>query len=73
MIPGVDVVLADGKEYTFPPLSLGSLEHPQKELESFKGGAKSPATIIKVALHSLKRNYPHVTRADLAEIGRAHV
>lgn len=67
MIPGVELELSDGKTYIFPPLPLASLELLQKELGEFEGAA-SPATIIRVALHSLKRNYPQITRTDLSGI-----
>jgi hypothetical protein len=67
MVPGVELTLADGQAYIFPPLALGSLELLQKRLTNYKGGmdAESIETVITAALHSLNRNYPAITRRDI--------
>jgi hypothetical protein len=68
MTPGVEIELADGNVYTFPPLSLASLEALQKEIESFRtgvGGAEGTKNIAKCALHSLSLNYPQITLKDV--------
>jgi hypothetical protein len=72
MTPGVEVVLADGKTYTFPPLALASLEALQKRIAAFQGNAdpESIQTVVTTALHSLRRNYPELSRKDL--LGQFH-
>src|SRR5579859_1767032 len=73
LIPGVEVTLADGKSYTFPPLALGSLEALQVRIATFKGTADADSikTVVITALHSLRRNYPQMTRKDL--LGEFHL
>jgi hypothetical protein len=70
MIPGVEITLADGKVYTFPPLALASLQKLQEKLFAYKGGvdADSVATVIMAAQQSLSRNYPEIKRADLVGV-----
>lgn len=70
MIPGI-VVNLGGVDYTVPPLSLGSLETLQGQLESFKAGDVTPESVrvvIDATLAALLRNYPDMTRAKVAEV-----
>ena len=67
MEPGVEVTLADGNTYVFPPLALLSLQVLQPRLATFMAGTQEQmmATITLVAMHSLRRNYPTITRKML--------
>lgn len=58
-----------GEEYVCPPLSLGSLEVLQDQLEKFTGGADSESvkTVIDATFAAMKRNYPQITREFIAE------
>jgi hypothetical protein len=64
MIPGNEIELG-GEVYTLPPLSLGDVERHQARV---KAGEDSPATLIVDAVHAaLKRNYPDLDRAVVAD------
>ncbi|QCI93373.1 hypothetical protein [Novosphingobium sp. EMRT-2] len=66
MIPGIPMQLGDGKTYTIPPLTLGSLEDLQDRIDAVSGMDKaSIATMIDVALAALRRNYPDLTREEV--------
>lgn len=56
----------DGQTIVFAPLSLGSIEKLLPALQSFQPNDVS--TVIDVAHKSLKRNYPNITREDVADI-----
>lgn len=62
---GTELVI-DGKSWVFAPLSLGALEKLQPALESFDG--ESITTVIDTAFKSLKRNYPDITRDEVADM-----
>lgn len=69
MIKGVKMELG-GKTYIVPPLSLGAIEMMQDRISNFKGSAsmESVGTVID-ALHSaLSRNYPDITREQVANM-----
>lgn len=68
MLPGIEVDLG-GTIYVVPPLSLASLETLEERLTSFTGGmdAASVRTVIDATHAALKRNYPHLTRDEVAE------
>jgi hypothetical protein len=68
-IKGV-VLNLNGTNYTVPPLNLRSLETMQDALSDFTGGidAKSVSTVVDAAYAALKRNYPDMTRDEVAEI-----
>ena len=59
-----------GKAYVVPPLNLGALEQFQDRLEKFSGGIdpESVKTVIDVTHAALQRNYPDITRNDIAEL-----
>jgi hypothetical protein len=67
MIKGIDIDL-EGKVYTVPPLNLGALEKLQDRLLAFTGGIDkdSVATVLDAAYLALRRNYPEMTREDVA-------
>ena len=69
MIKGIVITLGD-KDYVVPPLNLGTLEIMQERLEQFRGGAdkESIATVLDASFAALKRNYPDITREQVAEI-----
>lgn len=60
----------NGTDYVVPPLSLGALEQLQERIASFTGDIRSKeqvATVLDAAHAALKRNYPEVTRDEVAE------
>jgi len=64
-----------GTDYILPPISLGALEQLQTRVSEFKGDVndgKQVSTVIDSALASMQRNYPDITReqvADMIDIG----
>lgn len=73
MIKGIPFELL-GTTYIIPPLNLSALEAMQDKLEAFEGGTdgKSITTVIDATLSALKRNYPEMTRdqvADMLDVG----
>jgi dihydroxyacetone kinase DhaKLM complex PTS-EIIA-like component DhaM len=69
MIRGVKMDLG-GKTYIVPPLSLGAIEAMQERISNFAGGTRleSVGTVID-ALHSaLLRNYPDISRDQVANM-----
>lgn len=68
-VKGIPIQFA-GKEYVIPPLSLGALEQLQERIAGFTGDIRSKeqvATVLDAAHAALKRNYPDVTREDVAD------
>lgn len=69
-IKGIDFPFPDGT-LTVPPLSLGDLELLQERLGALQLGAadaKSVATTIDATFAALKRNYPDITRDQVANM-----
>lgn len=64
--PRGTVVHIDGQPWYFAPLSLGALELLLPKLQSFT--EQDLGTVIDVAHKSLKRNYPEITRAEVADM-----
>lgn len=66
--PGITLTLG-GTKYVVPPLTLGALQQLQPRLAAFQGGvdASSIDTVLDVALAALRRNYPEITREEIAE------
>lgn len=64
-----------GVDYTFPPMALGTLEQLRERIADFNGNVFDSAqvsTVIDAAQASLVRNYPEITReqvADLVDVG----
>jgi hypothetical protein len=59
-----------GATFVVPPLSLGALEQLQESLSSFSGDVTDKAqvaTAIDAAHAALRRNYPAMTREEVAE------
>ena len=56
----------DGHTLIFAPLSLGAVEKLLPALQSFQ--PNDVGTVIDVAHKSLKRNYPDITREDVADL-----
>lgn len=75
MIKGVSIEFANGDQYIVPPLSLGSIEVLQGELEKFNGTVtkESVQTVVKATLLALRRNYPEITeekvKNELLDVG----
>lgn len=73
-IKGLVINLA-GTDYVVPPLSLGALEQLQDRMADFTGDISDPkqvATAIDAAHAALRRNYPELTReqvADMIDVG----
>lgn len=74
-VKGISILLA-GVPYIVPPLSLGALEQLQERLSGFDASAidrgqidaRQMSVIIDAAHAALKRNYPNLERAELAEM-----
>lgn len=56
----------DGRPFVFAPLSLGAIEKLLPALQTFQPSDVS--LVIDVAHKSLKRNYPDITRDDVADL-----
>ncbi len=71
---GIPVQLGE-TTFVIPPLALGALEQLQDRIAAFKGDirdATQVATVLDAAHSALKRNYPEMTRdevADLVDVG----
>jgi len=65
---GVKVEFADGRVLTVPPLSLGAIQQFQERIMTFKGGLdnESIVFVLDLTTHALQRNYPEITRDDVA-------
>lgn len=64
--PRGTVVIVDGQPFVFAPLSLGAVEKLLPALQTFQ--PNDVGTVIDVAHKSLKRNYPDITRDDVADL-----
>lgn len=66
---GTVINLGD-KDYTFAPLTLGSIELLQEKLSKIDSNfsLKDVSIIIEVAHRSLVRNYPEITREEVADL-----
>lgn len=64
--PRGSTVIVDGQPFVFAPLSLGTVEKLLPALQSFQ--PNDVGTVIDVAFKSLKRNYPDITRDDVADM-----
>jgi hypothetical protein len=68
-VKGMPIELS-GEIKVIPPLSLGALEHLLPRINEFKGDASNLDDIKVVAdcaWAALKRNYPEMTREEVAE------
>lgn len=69
LIPGIP--FPGREDLIIPPLSLGALETLQARIGTLQAGATDPEsikTIVDATHAALKRNYPELTRADVAEL-----
>ena len=64
--PRGNTLVIDGHALVFAPLSLGAVEKLLPALQSFQ--PHDVGTVIDVAHKSLKRNYPEITREDVADL-----
>lgn len=67
LIPGIRF---PGRDWIIPPLSLGDLEVLQERLSELRPGATdvgSIRTIVDAAHAAVRRNYPDVTREQVAD------
>lgn len=67
---GIPVVLGE-QTFIVPPLALGALEQLQDRVASFNGDirdAAQVATVIDAGHAALKRNYPEITREEVADL-----
>jgi hypothetical protein len=69
-VKGLPVDL-NGSVYIIPPIALGALEQLQDRITTFTGDVtdmKQIATVIDAAHAALKRNYPEITRSEVADL-----
>ncbi|MDO5686760.1 MAG: hypothetical protein Q4G42_05180 [Neisseria sp.] len=69
-IKGITLNLG-GNDYIVPPIALGALEQLRERLQDFDGNVqdiKQIGTVIDCAHAALKRNYPEMTRDDVADL-----
>lgn len=64
--PRGTTVMIDAQAYVFAPLSLGAIEKLLPALQAFNPNDVS--LVIDVAHKSLKRNYPEISRDDVADL-----
>ena len=64
--PRGTTIQIDGQPFVFAPLSLGAIEKLLPALQSFQ--PSDVGLVIDVAHKSLKRNYPDITRDDVADL-----
>ena len=64
---GVPVELG-GTVYIIPPLSLGALETLESAMAEFQSGKNQVKNSISIVHAALVRNYPEVTRAEVADL-----
>ena len=64
--PRGTTIQIDGQPLVFAPLSLGAVEKLLPALQSFQ--PNDVGMVIDVAHKSLKRNYPDITRDDVADM-----
>lgn len=64
---GVPVELG-GQSFIVPPLSLGALETLGPSLAKFSAGQDQVKTSIDIVHAALVRNYPQITRAEVADL-----
>lgn len=68
-VKGIPVELG-GETLVIPPLALGALEQLQERVGNFRGDIRDKeqvATVIDAAHAALKRNYPEMTREQVAD------
>jgi hypothetical protein len=66
LIPGIQF---PGRDWIIPPLSLGDLEVMQNRIAALEKGAidkETVRTVIDATFAALKRNYPDLSREDVA-------
>jgi hypothetical protein len=69
-LKGIAIAMGDAV-WTIPPLSLGAIEVLQSRISAFRGDVSDPeqiATVIDAAHSALRRNYPDITREQVAEM-----
>lgn len=59
-----------GRDWVVPPLNLAALEQLQDRLARFSGGldADSVALVLDATTAALRRNYPDITREQVADM-----
>jgi hypothetical protein len=70
-IPGIQFDFGGGQCYVVPPLSLGALEQLESRLGALQLGSMdraSVATVVDATHAALRRNYPALTREEVAEL-----
>jgi len=72
MIPGVEYDFGGGRVYTIAPLSLGALETLQDRLDQLHTLSSIDPVAVKTVVDAthmaLRRNYPDITREEVAEL-----
>ena len=68
MIKGKEIEFSDGGKRIVPPLSLGAVEAFQEKLKGYSGGMGDVGLVIDVSHAALTRNYPGITRTEVADL-----
>ena len=69
-IKGIEVEFSDGTKLVVPPLNLAAIELLQDRFKAWDGSV-NPETIrlvVDVTLLALQRNYPDMSRKQVAEL-----
>lgn len=68
-VKGIRLLLG-GRDWVVPPLNLAALEQLQEQLARFSGGldADSVALVLDATTAALRRNYPDITREQVADM-----
>lgn len=68
-IKGVEFEFPDGQKLIVPPLSLGAVVVLQERLQEYDGTSlKSVSVVIDALTMALNRNYPEITKEQVAEM-----
>lgn len=70
-VKGISFPFNNEQTLVIPPIALGALEQLQERITAFTGDAmdsKSVATVIDASFAALKRNYPDITREEVADL-----
>lgn len=67
-VKGQEITFSNGDILTVPPLSLAAVEKFQDRLEKYSGGLGEVSLVIDALTSALNRNYPEMTRDQVAEL-----
>ncbi len=67
-VKGQEITFSNGDVLIVPPLSLAAVERFQDKLTNYRGGLGEVALVIDALTSALNRNYPDMTREQVAEL-----